>query len=128
MLRLTKEEKKEMMENFVNEAEEEINELIDLNDEEKEEEYKYKKDEKTWYIRKNVLKSANEKNMIEIRVKRNNYGEKVNEMKKGERICESSWIYKENENCRNGKDNAIGKKDSKIKNGLSYQNYRIEIF
>ena len=34
------------------------------------------------------------------------------------------WIYKENKNnTLSGKDYAIGRKDSKIMNGLSYQSY-----
>jgi len=61
------------------------------------------------------------KTPLELRIIRNN---NVGIKKWGDNIEEMCWIYKENKNnTLSGKDYAIGRKDSKIMNGLSYQSY-----
>ncbi len=129
MVKLLKEEKKWMMENFFNEAEKEINELINFEDDENEDCNRYEKEGWEWYIKKIILKSNGKENLIELRVKRDN-GLDINKNKKGERIIQSCWVYIENKNCllSTGKDAAIGAKDGKIKNGLSYITYRMSIY
>lgn len=126
MVRLTKEEKRVKMENFLNEAEEEIKSMVNINDDENAEIYNYIKGDYNWMINKKILKSdtKGKENLIEIIVKRNDNINGIN--KRGETIEESSWVYIENKNLSGyGDDYAIGRKDSKIKNGLSYQNYRL---
>jgi len=78
MVRITKEEKKEMMEEFFNDVEMEIGELINMEDDENEEYHKYKKDECHWSIKKNIFKKSNnnESNFIELRINRDNNGNK----------------------------------------------------
>lgn len=127
MVRLTKEEKNQMMEEFFNDVEMEIEELIDMKDDENEEYHKYIKDEYNWSIKKNIFKNRNNEksNLIELAISRNNNGNK--NKKKGESINESCWVYIENKNIDYStyKDASIGKTDSKIMNGLSYITYRI---
>jgi hypothetical protein len=130
MVRLTKEERKQMMEYFFNDVEMEIGELINMDDDENEEYHKYKKDEYNWSIKKNIFKNRNngKSNLIELVISRDNNGN--NNKKKGEAINESCWVYIENKNIdySTHKDAAIGKANSKIMNGLSYITYRISIY
>lgn len=116
-----------MMENFIIVAEEELNRIVNINDDENEEKYEYMKDGYNCEINKIILKSHEEgkENLVEMRVKRNDNVYRNN--KKGKTLEESCWVYIENKNCvlSSGKDYAKGRKDSKIKNGLSYQNYRL---
>jgi len=127
MVKLTKEIKKQMMEDFFKDVEMEIGELINMEDDENEEYHKYKKDECHWSIKKNIFKNRNngESNLIELVISRDN--NENNNKKKGESINESCWVYIENKNIdySTHKDAAIGKTDSKIMNGLSYITYRI---
>jgi hypothetical protein len=117
------------MENFINETEKEIEELINMEDDENEECYRYEKEGWEWYINKLILKSNEKENLIELRVKRDN-SNGINKNEKGERIIQSCWVYIENKNCiiSTGKDAAVVKKDGKIQNGLSYVSYRMSIY
>ena len=92
MVRFTKEIKKEMMDNFIIDAEIEINNCVNMEDDENEEYYKYMKDEYNWSIKKNILQKRNdeEKNLIELRIKRDN--NVYNNKKRGESIDESCWV------------------------------------
>ena len=80
--------------------------------------------------KKNIFKKRNngENNLIELRIKRDN--NVYNNKKRGVSIDESCWVYIENTNIDYStmKDAAIGKKDGKIINGLSYITYRISRF
>ncbi len=130
MVRITKEQKQFMMQNFINEAENEI-QILNLDDDINIEEYKYEKDGWTRYIKKDILDGVpntmyNDK-LMEIRIKKYNYDNDV--IKKGDIIDHSCWIYKVNTNTRfNGKDCTFGKANSKIQNGLSYLDYNFSKF
>ncbi len=130
MVRITKEQKQLMMQNFINEAENEI-QILNLDDDLNPENYEYQKDGWTWYIKKIILDGIPDtiyaSKLIEVRVKKYNYDNNV--IKKGDIIGHSCWIYKVNTNKgSNGKDCTHGKANSKIQNGLSYLDYKFSKF
>lgn len=130
MVRITKEQKQFMMQNFINEAENEI-QILNLDDDINVEEYNYDRDGWSWYIKKHILPPildiGNQNNLIEIRIKKSIIDTKM--IIKGDVLDESCWVYKANTNKQlGGKDCTFGKANSKIQNGLSYLDYNFSKF